>query len=204
MIRLKMNNYNMILIEKQLKYQLYHQAKYISMKCLTGEDILPPNQQQIIEQAKLTYSLLGKAFEKQIETIEVQGKKQVEVLKTKAINDNNPSISKDIYEKILEERMDEILEMSREINYKNLVYDFKGLTSSISFTKFRGPMYTYDQLKKGDKTLKQVEKEQIDFKTELNEITRGSKKSLTQLSTIKNVKNLYNSRQKTLDLLNNN
>ena len=174
------------------------------MKCLTGEDILPPNQQQIIEQAKLTYSLLGKAFEKQIETIEVQGKKQVEVLKTKAINDNNPSISKDIYEKILEERMDEILEMSREINYKNLVYDFKGLTSSISFTKFRGPMYTYDQLKKGDKTLKQVEKEQIDFKTELNEITRGSKKSLTQLSTIKNVKNLYNSRQKTLDLLNNN
>ena len=100
--------------------------------------------------------------------------------------------------------MDEILEMSREINYKNLVYDFKGLTSSISFTKFRGPMYTYDQLKKSDKTLKQVEKEQTDFKTELNEITRGSKKSLTQLSTIKNVKNLYNSRQKTLDLLNNN
>ena len=174
------------------------------MKCLTGEDILPLNQQQIIEQAKLTYSALGKAFEKQIETIEVQGQKQAETLKTKAINDNNPSISKDIYEKILEERMDEILEMSREINYKNLVYDFKGLTSSISFTKFRGPMYTYDQLKKGDKTLKQVEKEQIDFKTELNEITRGSKKSLTQLSTIKNVKNLYNSRQKTLDLLNNN
>ena len=174
------------------------------MKCLTGEDILPPNQQQIIEQAKLTYSLLGKAFEKQIETIEVQGKKQVEVLKTKAINENNPSISKDIYEKILEERMDEILEMSREINYKNLVYDFKVLTSSISFTKFRGPMYTYDQLKKGDKTLKQVEKEQTDFKTELNEITRGSKKSLTQLSTIKNVKNLYNSRQKILDLLNDN
>ena len=174
------------------------------MKCLTGEDILPLNQQQIIEQAKLTYSALGKAFEKQIETIEVQGQKQVEALKTKAINDNNPSISKDIYEKILEERMDEILEMSREINYKNLVYDFKGLTSSISFTKFRGPMYTYDQLKKGDKTLKQVEKEQTDFKTELNEITRGSKKSLTQLSTIKNVKNLYNSRQKILDLLNDN
>ena len=174
------------------------------MKCLTGEDILPLNQQQIIEQAKLTYSALGKAFEKQIETIEVQGQKQVETLKTKAINDNNPSISKDIYEKILEERMDEILEMSREINYKNLVYDFKGLTSSISFTKFRGPMYTYDQLKKGDKTLKQVEKEQTDFKTELNEITRGSKKSLTQLSTIKNVKNLYNSRQKILDLLNDN
>ena len=31
---------------------------------LTGEDILPSNQQQIIEQAKFTYSPLGKAFEK--------------------------------------------------------------------------------------------------------------------------------------------
>ena len=41
---------------------------------LTGEDILPSNQQQIIEQAKSTYSLLGKAFEKQIKTIEDQGK----------------------------------------------------------------------------------------------------------------------------------
>ena len=48
---------------------------------LTGKDILPTNQQQIIEKAKFTYSFLGKAFEKQIETIEDQGEKQVEVLK---------------------------------------------------------------------------------------------------------------------------
>ena len=47
---------------------------------LTGEDILPSNQQQIIEQAKFTYSPLGKAFEKQIKTIEDQGQKQVEAL----------------------------------------------------------------------------------------------------------------------------
>ena len=48
---------------------------------LTGEDILPSNQQQIIEQTKLTYSPLGKAFEKQTKTIEDHGKKQVEALK---------------------------------------------------------------------------------------------------------------------------
>ena len=33
---------------------------------LTGEEISPFNKQQIIEQAKFTYSVLGKAFEKQI------------------------------------------------------------------------------------------------------------------------------------------
>ena len=32
-----------------------------------GKEILPSNQKQIIEQAKFTYSRLGKAFEKKIE-----------------------------------------------------------------------------------------------------------------------------------------
>ena len=47
---------------------------------LTGEDRLPSNQQQITEQAKFTYSPLGKAFEKQIKTIEYQGKKQIKAI----------------------------------------------------------------------------------------------------------------------------
>ena len=48
--------------------------------------------------------------------------------------------------------MDEILKMSREIIYNSSVYNFKGPTSSISSTKFGSPMYTYNQLKKSDKT----------------------------------------------------
>ena len=48
---------------------------------LTDEEILPSNQEQIIEQGKFTYSPLGKAFRKQIKTIEDQGQKQVEALK---------------------------------------------------------------------------------------------------------------------------
>ena len=98
--------------------------------------------------------------------------------------------------------MDEILKMSREIDYKNLVYDFKGPTSSISFSKFAGPMYTYDQLKNGETTLQQIEEEQKD----LNEIVKGNPehKSDKQLYTIKNIKNLYDSRQKIINLLNDN
>ena len=42
---------------------------------LTGEEIFPSNQKQIIKQAKFTYSHLGKAFEKQTKAIEDQGKK---------------------------------------------------------------------------------------------------------------------------------
>ena len=46
----------------------------------TGEDILPCNQQQIMEQARLTFSSLGKAFEKQIKTIEDQREKQIKAI----------------------------------------------------------------------------------------------------------------------------
>ena len=41
---------------------------------------MPSNQQQIIEQAKFTYSPLGKAFEKQTKTIQDQGQEQVDAL----------------------------------------------------------------------------------------------------------------------------
>ena len=47
---------------------------------LTDEDILPSNQQQITEQAKFTYSPLGKAFDEQIKATEDQGKKQADAL----------------------------------------------------------------------------------------------------------------------------
>ena len=55
-------------------------AKIDQYEYLTGKEILPSNQQQIIEQAKFTYSPLGKAFEKQIKTIEDQGEKQIKAL----------------------------------------------------------------------------------------------------------------------------
>ena len=73
----------------KLQYDIDREAAKISAlssgkihkyEYLTGEDILPSNQQQIIEQTKFTYSPLGKAFEKQTKTIEDHGKKQVEVL----------------------------------------------------------------------------------------------------------------------------
>ena len=75
--------------DKKLQYDIDRKAAEISIKSsgklrkyeyLTGKDILPSNQQQIIEQAKFTYSPLGKTFEKQIKTIEDQGKKQVDAL----------------------------------------------------------------------------------------------------------------------------
>ena len=58
--------------DEKLQYDINKIDRY---EDLTGEEILPSNQQQIIKPAKFTYSPLGKAFEKQTKTIEDQGKK---------------------------------------------------------------------------------------------------------------------------------
>ena len=48
---------------KAAKISTLLSGKIHKYECLTGEDILPSNQQQIIEQARFTYYHLGKAFE---------------------------------------------------------------------------------------------------------------------------------------------
>ena len=75
--------------DKKLQYDINREAKISASSSgkigkyeyLTGEEILLSNQQQIIERARFTHSPLGKAFEKQIKTIEDQGEKQFEALK---------------------------------------------------------------------------------------------------------------------------
>ena len=65
--------------DEKLQYDIIKEAAKISAlssgkidkyEYLTGEEILPSNQQQIIEQAIFTYSPLGKALEKHTKTIE--------------------------------------------------------------------------------------------------------------------------------------
>ena len=123
--------------DEKLQYDINTEAGKISAlssenlhkyEYLTGEDILPSTQQQIIEQTKLTYSPLGKAFDKQIKTIENQGKKRVDALNTlksdnkitikKYIYDPNdtPFISKqkEIFNKLVDERLEKITDLDKK------------------------------------------------------------------------------------------
>ena len=67
---------------EKLQYDINREAAKISAlssekidkyQYLTGEEILPFNQEQMVEQAKFTYSPLRKAFEKQTNIIKDQG-----------------------------------------------------------------------------------------------------------------------------------
>ena len=124
--------------DKKLQYDINREAAKISAlssdkihkyKYLTGEDILLTNKQQIRQQAKFTYSPLGKAFEKQIKTIEDQGKKQVMAL-NKLKSDNNELTIEDVIPKSVfvndgaKKELDKIKEIEkkcrqRKINLRN-------------------------------------------------------------------------------------
>ena len=101
---------------------------------LTGEDILPPNQQQIIEQAKFTYSPLGKVFGKQIKTIKVQGEKQAKALENLRDQEkqvDNIRIIKISYYiqknekflRIFEKKVNKIEDLTKTIDGNNLIFN---------------------------------------------------------------------------------
>ena len=100
---------------------------------LRGEEILLSDQSGIIEQAKFTYSPLGKAFEKQIKTIEDSGIKQVEALKALKQEENNePESTEGIFPKGMRtnEIKDEIHEIKKwndKIKLEHLKYKTKSL-----------------------------------------------------------------------------
>ena len=77
---------------------------------------MPSNQQEIIEQAKLTFSPLGKGFEKQTKTLKDQGEKQVDALES--LNPSDKQLQSIRYfiskERLNSESIDEIERIEEE------------------------------------------------------------------------------------------
>ena len=76
MIRLEMKKLQYDINREGAKISALSSNKFNKYEYLTGEEILPSNQKQMIEQVKFAYSPSGKAFEKQIKTIQDQEEKQ--------------------------------------------------------------------------------------------------------------------------------
>ena len=78
-------------------------------------------------------------------------------------------------------------------------------SGSINFIKFKGSFILFNKMRDRDVSLEMTEEDQEKFRKEFGQIKSGNPKhkSEMQLYTIKNVKNLYDSRQKIIDLFNN-
>ena len=160
---------------------------------LIGVEVLPSNQQQIIEQ-NLLILFLGKEFEKQTKTIKDTGEKKVNALETLKLKElkskeTKPKQTKPIeYENYFLNGSAEIRKSFEPIDFHDLHYNFKGLNlAPISFIKFNGPNHIFKNIFNGDIALEDVEKEQTKLKSDLYHINQGPKynKSPKQLNIIK-------------------
>ena len=209
--------------DEKLQYDINREAAKISAlssgkidkyEYLTGEEILPSNQQQIIQQAKFAYSPFGKALEKQIKTIKDQGKKQV-----KAIQDNKQlvNINKDddykdklllskereIFKDIYNKRLDKIEELSNKIDYDNLKYVVLGTGDKYNFDNLDDPLTLLNNLailKKGEISMEKAIEQQHMFFKYLNIIRIGNKND-NQKRTLANINMFYNARDNAIKFI---
>ena len=201
--------------DEKLQYDLNREAAKIpalssgktdKYEYLIGEEILPSNQQQILEQAKFTYSPLGKAFEKQIKTMEDQGKKQIDALadlKPKEIKPRETKPNK--YGDYFIDGLAKIRESYKPIDFNDLTYNFKDLRIPVvGFIKFKRPLHIFKIIHNGDVTFESVENEQKKLTEELGYIKQGNTKNRSeeQQNTIYSIENLYNSRQEVVKMFN--
>ena len=205
--------------DEKLQYDINREAAKISAlssgridkyEYLTGEEILPLNQQQIIQQAKFNYSPLGKALEKQIKTIEDQGKKQVKAIqdnkqlvninkddyKNKLLHSKEREISKDIYNK----RLDKIEELSNKIDYNDLKYVTINNNTTRNFSDITDPITFLNEIKNGKMSLEEAKTIQQYYLEYLNIIRKGNKNA-EQRKTLANINILYSARNNAIKFI---
>ena len=128
-----------------------------------------------MEQAKFTYSPLGKAFEKQIKTIEDQGEKQIKAIQNQVqvktikkydYDENSPFISKqeEIFSELADTRLTEITKLDEKVNRDDLIYRYKGRTPDEKFEKCDNALDLIDKMKDGKIKVDGAKNDQIKFK----------------------------------------
>ena len=135
--------------DEKLQYEINREAAKVSAlssgkldkyEYLTGEEILPSNQQQIIQQAKFNYSPLGKALQKQRKSIEDQGEKQVDALKTsyKKLPSINDFVTTEKFNLEIIDEIKRIEEIEKNVDRNKMVYESTSRTYDFrGFKKIR-------------------------------------------------------------------
>ena len=153
--------------DKKLQYDINKEAAKISAlssgkidnyEYLTGEETLPSNQKQIIEQPKFTYSPLAKPFEKQTKTIKDK-KKQVEALKDLTDNKKQLDNADDYKNKLFQN----IYKLTKKIGDNDLNFIVSSTGSETDFSEADDPITFLNKIKSNEITLEEAKASQKDF-----------------------------------------
>ena len=131
---------------------------------------------------------MGKAFEKQIKTIEDQGKKQVdalEKLKPKEIKpiegtSNNQSRAATIFNELINKRKELMNKLYDSVDYNNLKFEYVGPTKDVSFNEYKDSKELFNAIKNSQIRLDYAIKRLNEFLNKLGEIKIGKKNQLNK------------------------
>ena len=109
---------------------------------------------------------MGKAFEKQIKTIEDQGKRQIDALADLQLKEIKPRETKpNKYGDYFIDGLAQIRESYKPTDFNNLTYNFKNLKiPPVGLIKFKGPLHIFKSIHNGDTPLESAENEQKNLK----------------------------------------
>ena len=96
---------------------------------------------------------------------------------SKAIKYDDESLKQrwETYNILFDEKLDEIRELSKEIDYKNLNYDFTTKASGpINFTGYNGPLTLFKKIRDGEILIEMAEEDQKKFKGKIGQIISGN------------------------------
>ena len=146
----------------------------------------------MIEQARFTYSPLGKAFEKQVKTIEDQGKsKQVVALNTLKSNSKLTIEDVTLNNDEAKKELDKIQKIEKTVDREKLINKTKEYT--YSFKNFRTIKAFGRDIYAGKITLKEADEDQADLLSEIIIFLKNSKTKNYREKTRQKIiyKNLY-------------
>ena len=160
----------------------------------------------MIEQAKFVYSLLAKAFEKQIKTIEEQRKNKVETSEVLKPNTQKLSIKDAIPENTLTDEakneLNKIKEIEKTVDTEKLLYRKNEYT--YSFKNVRKINTFGRELYNGKITLKEADENQSSLLVEIINFKKKTKpqnpeKKQEKKDILKSLYNLFEGRERVLD-----
>ena len=140
---------------------------------------------------------MGKAFEKQIKTVEGEGEKQIDVLKdlqlkeqAKPIEDksNNQSKASTLFNELIKKRKELMSELYDSVDYNNLNFEYEGPTKNVSLYEYMDSKELFDAIK--------------NYKIKYSEAKNKQNEFLNKLSNIKIGKNTVEQRKRLITLRN--
>ena len=153
---------------------------------------------------------MGKAFEKQIKTIEDQGKKQVDALEslkpkeeTKPIEDkpNNQSRAAIIFNDLINKRKELMNKLYDSVDYNNLKFEYMTKAKDASFYEYRDSKELFNAIENSQIRFSEAKNKQNEFLNKLNEAKFG-KRTPKQKEVINNLEDFYKSREEVINFFN--